>query len=94
MRLESKCCGAPVRPLIDKHGCFDGDICTDCDQPCDTQAPRCDCGSNLERYELVDARGIFCSYVCADCEEEVKSHYRPEIFEDGNYECLEEVGDY
>jgi hypothetical protein len=53
----------------------------------------CICGSGKERYELVDARGIFCGYVCEDCEKEKKARYRPEIFEDGNYECDEQIED-
>lgn len=45
----------------------------------------CNCGSGLERYELVDARGIFCSFVCEKCEETVKKKFRPDIFTDSNY---------
>jgi hypothetical protein len=45
----------------------------------------CICGSGKEGYALYDARGIYCSLVCEDCEEEKKSQYRPEIFEDGDY---------
>lgn len=53
----------------------------------------CNCGSREERYELMDARGIFCAYVCEKCEDEVRAKYRPEIFEDGDYECDEYVND-
>ena len=49
-------------------------------KPC----PNCDSG--LPRKELRDAKGYSCGYVCDKCEEEKKSHYRPEIFEDPNYE--------
>jgi hypothetical protein len=51
----------------------------------------CSCGSDKERFAIHDARGIFVVYACEDCEEEKKSHYRPEIFEDGNYECDETI---
>jgi hypothetical protein len=51
----------------------------------------CDCGSGEPRYALSDARGIFCAYVCDKCEDEVKSHYRPEVFEDGDYTCDEPI---
>jgi len=51
----------------------------------------CDCGSEEPRYPLYDARGIFCTYVCDKCEKKVKSRYRPEIFEDGNYQCDEPI---
>lgn len=51
----------------------------------------CPCGSGKDKYALNDARGIFCCYVCEDCEEEKKSHYRPEIFTDGNYEADEPI---
>ena len=55
---------------------------------------KCSCGSGNFRYALYDARGIFCDYVCEVCEEKVKSKYRPEIFEDGNYECDEPIDDW
>ena len=53
----------------------------------------CMCGSGKQRYDLTDARGIFCTYVCDDCEKEKRSRYRPEIFEDGAYECDEQIDD-
>jgi len=45
----------------------------------------CKCGSGRHSYELIDARGIYVSRVCEKCEDEVKSRYRPEIFEEMNY---------
>lgn len=51
----------------------------------------CHCDSGEERYPLFDARGIFVSYVCERCEEEKKSHYRLDIFEDSNYWADEPV---
>jgi hypothetical protein len=45
----------------------------------------CHCGSGEEAYILRDARGISCGYVCSQCEEERKSHYRADIFEDSEY---------
>lgn len=51
----------------------------------------CSCGSGLYRYELVDARGIFCSYVCESCEQSKKQKYQPEIFDDSDYECDEDI---
>lgn len=51
----------------------------------------CPCGSGKACEALHDARGIFVSYVCEDCEAEKRSKYRPEIFEDGNYELDEPI---
>lgn len=45
----------------------------------------CKCGSKRESYELLDARGIYVSRVCEKCEDEVRSKYRLEIFENMNY---------
>jgi hypothetical protein len=53
----------------------------------------CPCGSGKWKQSLNDARGIFCCYTCEDCEDEKKARYRPEIFEDGNYECEEQIED-
>ena len=44
-----------------------------------------------ERRELKDARGIFCGFVCDKCEAEKRSHFRPEIFADSQYECCEMI---
>ena len=43
---------------------------------------KCNCGSGLERYELVDADGIFCKFVCEKCEEAEMKKYNPKIFTD------------
>ena len=51
----------------------------------------CNCGSGLPRRALYDARGIFVAYVCDDCEARVKARYRPEIFDDSNYEADEPI---
>lgn len=51
----------------------------------------CNCGSLKIRYALNDARGIFCGYVCEKCEDEKRSHFRPEIFEDSQYEASEPI---
>lgn len=51
----------------------------------------CRCGSLRYTYDLHDARGIFVNRVCSDCENEVRSRYRPEIFEDMNYEANEPI---
>jgi hypothetical protein len=51
----------------------------------------CHCGSGLYKTPLHDARGIFCAYVCDRCEEEKRSRYRLEIFEDSNYICDEPI---
>jgi len=40
---------------------------------------------------LRDARGIECCRVCPKCIKEKKKKYRPEIFEDPNYDCIEDV---
>lgn len=46
----------------------------------------CNCESGKEKRPLFDARGIFCIYVCNACEEEKRKIFRPEIFEDSEYE--------
>jgi len=53
----------------------------------------CYCGSGLDNHQLLDARGIFCGYVCEKCEAEKRSHYRPDIFEDGDYWADEPIDD-
>lgn len=53
----------------------------------------CACGSGDQRQPLHDARGLFVSYVCDGCVEDVKSHYRPEIFTDSSYESFEPIDD-
>ena len=57
----------------------------------DAPVPKCLCGSGNEPWPLYDARGIYVSLVCESCEEEVRSRYRPEIFDDSNYECDEQI---
>jgi len=57
----------------------------------DTDFKTCACGSGEEKYELLDARGIFCSFVCSKCEEKTKKKFRPEIFEDSQYNCDEPI---
>jgi len=54
---------------------------------------KCSCGSGLDKYDLIDARGIFVAYVCDVCIDEVKSHFRPEIFNDFDYEATEPIED-
>ena len=39
---------------------------------------------------LYDACGIYCCRVCDDCEAEKRARYRPEIFDDINYESTED----
>lgn len=51
----------------------------------------CRCGSLRHSFNLYDARNIFVNRVCSDCESEVRSRYRPEIFEDMNYEANEPI---
>jgi hypothetical protein len=45
----------------------------------------------LARRPLIDARGIFCAYVCDQCEQHKRASFRPEIFEDPNYETSEPI---
>jgi len=45
----------------------------------------CNCGSGLERFELIDARGIFCAFVCDSCEDEKRARYRADVFESSDY---------
>ena len=51
----------------------------------------CPCGSGEPSSPLSDARGIPLGRVCDKCEEEFKAKYRPEIFEDSNYEADEAI---
>lgn len=51
----------------------------------------CPCGSGLESWGLYDARGIYCCRVCDQCEEEKRSHYRSEIFDNPSYDCDEPI---
>lgn len=52
----------------------------------------CPCGSGQEGFPLTDARGIFCATVCDACEASKRAKYRPEIFEDSQYEA-DDLGD-
>jgi len=45
----------------------------------------CNCGSGLERFELVDARGIFCTFICDACEDEKRARYRCDVLESPSY---------
>ena len=40
---------------------------------------------------LYVARGIFCCYVCDRCEATRKREFRPDIFDDPDYETSEDV---
>jgi len=51
----------------------------------------CNCGSGEPREEVCDARGIFVTFVCDKCREEKLSGFRPEIFDNPNYECDEAI---
>jgi len=49
------------------------------------------CEHKSGKRPLYDARQIFVAYVCDDCEDEVKSHFRPEIFDDSGYTVDEPI---
>lgn len=71
-------------------------VCNDCAEDCHggCQADRlCACGSGKAREELEDARGIFVAYVCEACVAKVKAKYRPEIFENPQYDTYGEAVD-
>jgi hypothetical protein len=51
----------------------------------------CNCGSGLMRYPLSDARELFCAYVCKQCVAKVKAGYRPDIFDDADYDADEQI---
>ena len=51
----------------------------------------CPCGSGEPRQEVNDARGIFVAYVCDVCQLEKLSRYRPEIFDNPNYDADEPI---
>ena len=42
-------------------------------------------------FSLSDAKKIPIAFVCELCAEPVKSNYRPEIFTDRNYQCVEQT---
>ena len=46
-----------------------------------------------ESRPLHDARGIYCCRVCDVCETEKRRQWRPEIFDDPNYETSEAIDD-
>lgn len=47
--------------------------------------PKCDCGSDDERFPVYDARGIFLIYACDSCRDGKLGTYRPDVLEDPNY---------
>jgi len=47
----------------------------------DQKIEKCECGSNLERYELKDAHGIFLRYVCNICESKIREGYNAWVFD-------------
>jgi len=49
----------------------------------------CNCGSGLEREEVIDGHGIFLCFVCDKCKKEKLSQYRNDIFE--NYDSDESI---
>lgn len=52
-------------------------------------ADLCQCGSGEPWWRLHDICGIYVSKVCDVCVESVKARYRPEIFNDPDYETDE-----
>jgi hypothetical protein len=50
----------------------------------------CHCGSGEPCTMLYDAKGIPVSYVCDKCEKRTRAKYRPEIFEDSQYDTYGE----
>lgn len=63
---------------------------TDIDEP-EIHYAECSCGSGEPKEPLYDARGIFVTYVCDKCRKEKMSQYRPEIFDDSDYEHDEPI---
>lgn len=53
----------------------------------------CPCGSGLEAPQELDARGIFIGYMCTECRTDRLRAYRPEVLNDPNYECDEQIED-
>lgn len=51
----------------------------------------CKCGSNNYPFWIHDAHGIPLVKACESCEEEKLKKYRPEVLNDSNYECCEEI---
>lgn len=55
----------------------------------------CPCGSGLASWWENDARGIPVARICVECGDEVLGKYRPEIFNDPDYEANEPIdGDW
>jgi len=48
----------------------------------------CNCGSGFDWYEIVDARGIFVTFACERCHDDKVKGYRPEVFQDPNYDTF------
>jgi len=51
--------------------------------------PRCDSVEGADAH--FDARGIFIAYACDSCWQEIRKRYRPEVLEDSDYECDEQI---
>lgn len=56
-------------------------------------AKPCNCGSGLDRYDLVDGAGIFCAFVCDRCEDEKRKKFNPAIFNSKRYASSGEEAD-
>lgn len=86
--------------LLSEHGSENFELCKagkmphvrDCGIEKTVQRIRlCNCGSLKHYQDVYDARGLFVARVCDDCREDRLKGYRPEIFEDRNYDTY---GDY
>jgi hypothetical protein len=53
----------------------------------------CNCDSGLESERVYDARGIYLARVCDACRERRLAGFRPDIFEDSDYECDEPINE-
>jgi len=51
----------------------------------------CWCGSKQWPDANYDARGIFLCYSCGKCHKEKMKGYRPEVLNDSQYECCEQI---
>lgn len=53
----------------------------------------CNCGSGLPSAWTYDARGIELARVCDRCRDRVLAGYRPDVFDDPDYEIDEPLED-
>jgi hypothetical protein len=54
-------------------------------------SPLCSCGSGLYSECVFAARGIYLCRACDRCRSEKLDRFRPEVLDDPDYECIEDI---